>query len=158
MERKPAAGCGVDDGARDKIKELDTCDRANPCNCDEFEGLAQVFRALGHPARLSILDALSANPDACCGNIVDRLPLAQSTVSQHLQVLKDAGLLTCCTRGRRCHYDLDRGALQDAAEAAEAFLRKVANADPAAPALNDKTCPDTAAPTEPRNGTDGELI
>jgi DNA-binding transcriptional ArsR family regulator len=55
--------------------------------------LASVTRALGHPARIAILQYL-ANQKACiCGDIVDELPLSQSTVSQHLKELKNAGLI-----------------------------------------------------------------
>lgn len=80
-------------------------------NCEE---LAAIFRALGHPARLAIIKQLAARDEACCGEIVNHLPLAQSTVSQHLQVLKDAGLLICDTRGRNCHYLLNRDKLNRA--------------------------------------------
>ena len=55
--------------------------------------LATLAKALGHPARVRILELLLSR-DACyCGQIVDELPLAQATVSQHLKVLKDAGLV-----------------------------------------------------------------
>lgn len=56
------------------------------------EELAGLAKALGHPARVKILRIL-VRSDACiCGDIVEELPLAHSTVSQHLKVLKDAGL------------------------------------------------------------------
>ncbi|WP_417684144.1 ArsR/SmtB family transcription factor [Roseibium sp.] len=96
--------------------------------CSEAtERLAKIYRALGHPARLTILKALAEKPDACCGDIVETLPLAQSTVSQHLQVLKEAGLLTCCTRGRCCHYGLDPAVLEIAAKASHDFLLSLAD-------------------------------
>ncbi len=85
------------------------------------EDLAAMFRALGHPARIAILQRLADQREACCGEIVNSLPLAQSTVSQHLQVLKDAGLLTCDTRGRNCHYHLNWERLQQAEGATAAF-------------------------------------
>lgn len=54
--------------------------------------LARLARALGHPARVAIVRMLTEG--ACvCGDIVDRLPLAQATVSQHLKVLKEAGII-----------------------------------------------------------------
>lgn len=71
------------------------------------EELAAIFRALGHPARIAIVKQLASRDAACCGEIVNHLPLAQSTVSQHLQVLKEAGLLTCEQRGRNCNYLLN---------------------------------------------------
>ena len=55
--------------------------------------LAALAKALGHPARIAILRMLMQSGECVCGAIVDRLPLAQATVSQHLKVLKDAGLI-----------------------------------------------------------------
>lgn len=59
----------------------------------ETEQLARFAKALGHPVRLVILKYLSTQ--SCCytGDLVDVLPLAQSTISQHLKELKDAGLI-----------------------------------------------------------------
>jgi len=55
--------------------------------------LARLAKALGHPARVAILRMLLADGECVCGTIVGRLPLAQATVSQHLKVLKEAGLI-----------------------------------------------------------------
>jgi len=55
--------------------------------------LARMAKALGHPARVSILRMLVASGECHCQMIVDQLPLAQATVSQHLKVLKQAGLI-----------------------------------------------------------------
>jgi ArsR family transcriptional regulator len=56
--------------------------------------LAGMCKALGHPARVAIIRYLGARKGSCtCGEIVGHLPLAQSTVSQHLRVLKSAGLI-----------------------------------------------------------------
>ncbi|GAB4526184.1 MAG: metalloregulator ArsR/SmtB family transcription factor [Roseibium sp.] len=94
------------------------------------EELAAVFRALGHPARLAIIKRLAAQKEACCGEIVSQLPLAQSTVSQHLQVLKEAGLLACDTRGRNCHYLLNRDKLAQAERWSKEFWDRLNSADP----------------------------
>jgi DNA-binding transcriptional ArsR family regulator len=68
------------------------------------EDLAMLCKAVGHPARVQILRLL-VRRDACiCGDIVDELPLAQSTVSQHLKVLKDAGLIRGEIDGPRVCY------------------------------------------------------
>ena len=72
------------------------------------ERLALQLRALGHPARLAIVRALAEREKCVCGEIVKHLPLAQSTVSQHLKVLKDAGLITGSIEGPRSCYCLDR--------------------------------------------------
>jgi predicted transcriptional regulator len=53
------------------------------------ERLWQMMKALGHPARMQIFRYLSENPQCITGDIVDILPLAQATVSQHLKVLRD---------------------------------------------------------------------
>lgn len=55
--------------------------------------LAMLAKAVGHPARVAILRLLARKNACICGEIVDELPLAQSTVSQHLKVLKQASLV-----------------------------------------------------------------
>ena len=74
--------------------------------------LATLAKALGHPARVQIMRLL-VRRDACiCGDIVDELPLAQSTVSQHLKVLKDAGLVRGDVDGPRVCYCIEPRALR----------------------------------------------
>ena len=68
------------------------------------EQLAALARALGHPARVAILRQLSERGECVCGEIVNALPLAQATVSQHLKVLKDAGLVQGEIDGPRVCY------------------------------------------------------
>jgi ArsR family transcriptional regulator, arsenate/arsenite/antimonite-responsive transcriptional repressor len=55
--------------------------------------LARYAKALGHPARIAILKFLASSDTCFCGEIVDELPIAQATVSQHLKELKEAGLI-----------------------------------------------------------------
>ena len=75
---------------------------------DEFsqqeQELATLAKALAHPARIAILKVLAAKNECICGEIVDLLPLAQSTVSQHLKELKDAGLISGSIDGPRSCY------------------------------------------------------
>jgi len=66
--------------------------------------LAALAKALGHPARVQIMRLLVRREACICGDIVDELPLAQSTVSQHLKVLKDAGLIRGDIDGPRVCY------------------------------------------------------
>jgi len=66
--------------------------RANAASARDIE-LARLAKAVGHPVRVHILRFLIEAGECQCGLIVDRLPLAQATVSQHLKVLKDAGLV-----------------------------------------------------------------
>jgi ArsR family transcriptional regulator, arsenate/arsenite/antimonite-responsive transcriptional repressor len=70
------------------------------------EELAHLCKALAHPVRVQILQFLATLDTACvCGDIVNILPLAQSTVSQHLKILKDAGLILGEIDGpRTCYY------------------------------------------------------
>lgn len=71
------------------------------------ERLVAQLKALAHPARLKILDLLAARGDCICGEVVSVLPLTQSTVSQHLKILKEAGLLIGTIDGTRSCYSLD---------------------------------------------------
>lgn len=71
------------------------------------EELASLSKALAHPARVKIVRMLSQKNGCICGDIVDELPLAQSTVSQHLKVLKDAGLIRGDVDGARICYCLE---------------------------------------------------
>ncbi len=68
--------------------------------------VARLGRALSHPARVRILRLLEEKGDRGCGDLVEELPLAQSTVSQHLKVLREAGLLTWRNEGARTNYSL----------------------------------------------------
>lgn len=68
------------------------------------EELATLAKALGHPARVQIMRLLVRREACICGDIVDELPLAQSTVSQHLKVLKEAGLIRGEIDGPRVCY------------------------------------------------------
>ena len=65
---------------------------------------AAFAKALAHPARVVILKTLAKRNECVCGEIVDILPLAQSTVSQHLKELKAAGLITGTVEGPRSCY------------------------------------------------------
>ena len=71
---------------------------------DEEMELALLAKALAHPARVRILRILLAREGCYCGQLVDELPLAQATVSQHLKVLKDAGLIYGEIDGPRVCY------------------------------------------------------
>lgn len=66
--------------------------------------LAALAKALGHPARVAILRELACRNACVCGELVDVLPLAQSTVSQHLKELKAAGLITGTVEGVKSCY------------------------------------------------------
>ena len=78
---------------------------------DSLATLAEGTKALEHPARLEILRVLAARNTCVCGEIVDELPLAQATVSQHLKVLKEAGLVQGEIDGPRVCYCINRDGL-----------------------------------------------
>lgn len=66
--------------------------------------LAKLAKAIGHPARVRILRLLSRREARVCSQIVDELPLAQSTVSEHLRILREAGLVRSSQDGPRVGY------------------------------------------------------
>lgn len=76
------------------------------------EEVARLAQALGHPARVAIVRMLKQREVCICGEIVEQLPLAQSTVSQHLKVLKEAGWVRAEGDGTRVCYSLDKGTLE----------------------------------------------
>ena len=68
---------------------------------------AELYKALGHPARFAIIEFI-INQDSCvCGDIVDELPLSQSTISQHLKELKDVGMIKGDIEGVKTCYCID---------------------------------------------------
>jgi len=69
--------------------------------------MAKYAKALAHPARVAILQLLIKKQACICGDIVDELPLSQSTVSQHLKELKEAGLIKGDINGVRVCYCID---------------------------------------------------
>jgi ArsR family transcriptional regulator len=76
------------------------------------EELAVLAKAVGHPARVRILRILSKKEARVCSQIVDELPLAQSTVSEHLRILKEAGLIRSREEGSRVGYCINYSVLR----------------------------------------------
>jgi ArsR family transcriptional regulator len=74
--------------------------------------LAALAKAIAHPARVQIIRILVRKTACVCGDLVEELPLAQSTVSQHLKVLKDAGLIRGEVDGPRVCYCIEPRALR----------------------------------------------
>ena len=74
--------------------------------------LATLAKALGHPARIAILDYLLQVDTCICGDIVNELPLAQPTISQHLRELKNAGLIKGSVEGNAICYCIDETVLE----------------------------------------------
>lgn len=84
----------------------------DPGICCAHEPLAATLAALAHPARIEILRHLSGLEACCCKDVVSHLDLAQSTVSQHLKVLVEAGLVRLTPDRQRSRYAVDHAALQ----------------------------------------------
>ena len=74
---------------------------------DKQNELATLAKAIGHPARVAIIDYLLKVDTCICGDIVNELPLAQPTVSQHLKELKNAGLIKGEIEGNSICYCID---------------------------------------------------
>lgn len=74
--------------------------------------MATLAKALGHPARIAIIEYLLSVDTCICGDIVDQLPLAQPTVSQHLKALKKAGLIKGNIEGNTICYCVDKTNLE----------------------------------------------
>jgi ArsR family transcriptional regulator len=90
--------------------------------------LAELAKALAHPARLRILRLLLATPGCIGGDIVGAVRLAQSTVSEHLRILKAAGVITGEISGPRTCYALNPSALEPLAEFIDALAPPSATA------------------------------
>ncbi len=82
---------------------------------EQFTGnqnsIATMAKALGHPARVAIIDYLLSVNTCICGDIVNKLPLAQPTVSQHLKELRNAGLIKGSIEGNAICYCIDEKAI-----------------------------------------------
>ena len=71
---------------------------------EEINELASLFKAMGHPARIAIIQFLRTQEKCICTDLVNELPLAQPTISQHLKELKNAGLINGTVDGPRSCY------------------------------------------------------
>lgn len=83
--------------------------------------LARLAKALGHPTRVRILAILAQRRECVCGDLVDRLDIPQSTASQHLKMLKQAGLIRGTIDGPRICYCIEPAVLAQFKELAAAL-------------------------------------
>lgn len=93
----------------------------------EQNELAEMAKALGHPARIAILQFLSKQQNCVCGSIVDEIGLAQATVSQHLKALKDAGFIQGTISGASTCYCINPNKLSEAKKQLNALLETCCN-------------------------------
>ena len=95
-----------------EIEEGRAAEQCRSGNCaPDSRVIAARLAALSHPARIEILKHLSASRSCCCREVVDHLDLAQSTVSQHLKILVEAGLVRYEPDRQRSRYEVDSEAL-----------------------------------------------
>lgn len=94
---------------------------------------AELMKALGHPARIAIIELLAERDTCICGDITDQLPLAQSTVSQHLKALKNAGIIQGEIDGVRTCYCLYEQGLRELNELVIPLIKNITT-------ITDKNC------------------
>jgi DNA-binding MarR family transcriptional regulator len=94
-------------------------------------GIAMIAKAMAHPARVRIITFLLSKPGCIGGDIVDEVGLAQSTVSEHLRILKDAGIVTGAIDYPRICYALDPSALAPLRALIETIAARPADGDAA---------------------------
>ena len=88
------------------------------------EKLSQYSKSLAHPIRIAILKEIAADAQSC-GQIVSKIPLAQSTISQHLKELKDIGLLNCKTVRTSSIYSLNWVEFEKMSENYLVFIKSI---------------------------------
>lgn len=74
--------------------------------------MADFMKAMGHPARVAIMEYLAKSDSCVCSSIVDEIPLAQPTISQHLKELKNIGLIKGIIEGKNICYCIDKPVLE----------------------------------------------
>ncbi|WP_336057236.1 ArsR/SmtB family transcription factor [Nitratireductor sp. CH_MIT9313-5] len=99
---------------------MNTSDDLSTCCRDKV--LARRFSAMAHPARLEILRHLAERDACCCKDVVGRVGLAQSTVSQHLKILQEAGLVDFRQERPRSRYTINKEALDETRAQMNSFL------------------------------------
>ncbi len=93
-------------------------------NSKELENASQVLRALAHPLRLKILEFIDKNKTINVNKIYNTLKLEQSITSQHLRILRLAGLVNTKREGKFIHYSIDYGKVAQANKSIKNFLDK----------------------------------
>lgn len=86
--------------------------------------IAELARAFAHPARVAIVEYLIANQECICNDLVEALPLSQSTISQHLKALKEIGIIQGTIERPRICYCLDQKTWKEATGLLQSLLEK----------------------------------
>ncbi|GCD80716.1 ArsR/SmtB family transcription factor [Schleiferia thermophila] len=95
------------------------------CFTDRQNALAQQFKALSHPARIAIVEHILRVNSCICSDLVEEIPLAQSTVSLHLRELKNAGIIKGSIEGNSLCYCLNEAVLNELREYISDILNKI---------------------------------
>jgi len=95
---------------------------ADAVDLDALEGTGELFNALGDPIRLGIVDLLSRHDRMCVCNIAEAFPVGQPTISHHLRLLREAGVVDCVREGHWAYYWVRRDTLKRAAQEMLRFL------------------------------------
>lgn len=93
----------------------------------DINSFALIFKALGHPARMAIVEHILKKNSCICGDIVKELPLAQPTISQHLKELKNAGLIKGTIEGNSICYCINEEAIENLRRYFANFSSKLSN-------------------------------
>ncbi|MCE1198184.1 MAG: metalloregulator ArsR/SmtB family transcription factor [Marinilabiliales bacterium] len=96
----------------------------------EQQGAAELFKALAHPARIAILEYLATTRDCITGDISEILPLARTTVNQHLSALKSAGFIQGSISGAKTYYCIDPTKVEKLKSMTNNLLRELSDANP----------------------------
>lgn len=89
---------------------------------EDLQRYSKIFKALAHPARLTILKFLAETKGCICGDISKELPLSRTTVNQHLKELKDLGLVKGDISGVKTNYCIDMDVVKDAKSLLDSFF------------------------------------
>jgi DNA-binding transcriptional ArsR family regulator len=93
----------------------------------KYQKLSDYSSAMVHPAKISILERLAHYGVQTCGEITEVLPLAQSTVSQHLKSLTESGLVKMETRGLKSNYSLNHDSIEELRILVDELMNKLSN-------------------------------
>ena len=85
----------------------------------------ELFKVLGHPARMAIVEYLVNSPSCVCGDIVEEIPLAQSTISRHLKELKNANIIQGTVEGNNICYCLNENTINEISSLIDSFGKKI---------------------------------
>lgn len=106
-----------------------SCPLIEPNDARDDVAGADAFKALGDEKRMRIMHMIARNPRICSCKILEKFEMSQSTLSHHMKLLCEAGLVSCEREGRWTHYTLRRQGLDDAMKTLESLVREAESAE-----------------------------